>query len=93
MYTPISEDYNLKDTGRPRQYFPDAYIPNGYVDIISPEYVKKNNSLFGNNILAFVTPIGYEVDTLDEFDFLEYQVSKENLKLLSYLKNIKPNND
>lgn len=93
LYTTISKEYNLKDTGRPRQSFPDAYIPNGYVDIISTEYTKKNNSLFGDKILAFVTPIGHEVDTLDEFEYLEYKVSKENSKLLEYLKKIKSKHD
>ena len=89
FYTTISSEYSLEDTGQPRQSFPLAYIPNGYVDIIFPKYLKDNNSLFGDKILGFVTPLGYEVDTKEEFEYLEYQVTKQKLEIMDYLENIK----
>ena len=75
------EYYNL-----PRQSFPPAYYPNGYVDIIKTEYVLKNNKLHGPKMVGFVTPKTTEVDTIDNFYFLEYELNKHGNPLLDYLK-------
>lgn len=85
-YAPISDKYTLEDTNKPRQFFPDVYIPNGYVDILKPDFIKKHNSLYGNNILGYITPVGYEVDTINDFEYIEYQISKNNTDLLKYLE-------
>jgi hypothetical protein len=69
--------------------FTEIYIPNGYVDIIIPNLIKKNNSLFGDKILSFLTPIGYEIDTIDEFEYIEYRILKYGTKLFQYLRGIK----
>ncbi len=89
LYTPICDKYTLDDTNKPRQFFPEVYIPNGYVDIFKTDLIKKSNSLFGENILGYITPIGHEIDTIDDFEYLEYQVSKKSLKLVDNLKKIK----
>ncbi len=68
---PRPEYYNL-----PRQAFATAYHPNGYVDIIRTDYVKKNNRLHGPRILGFVTPRVAEVDTIEDFNYLEYQIGR-----------------
>ncbi len=91
FYTPICDKYNLEDTSKPRQFFPDVYIPNGYVDVLKIDFIKKNNSLYGSNILGYITPIGYEVDTLDDFEYIEFQISKKSTPLFKYLNKIKDN--
>ncbi len=91
FYTPICENYDLEDTNKPRQKFPDVYIPNGYVDIIKTDFITKHNSLYGNHILGFITPIGYEVDTSDDFDYLEFKATKKKINLFKYLDKIKEN--
>ncbi|WP_294961211.1 acylneuraminate cytidylyltransferase family protein [Sulfurimonas sp.] len=91
FYTPICEKYKLEDTERPRQFFPDVYIPNGYVDILRTQFVKMHNSLYGNHIFGFITPMGYEVDTLDDFEYIEFQISKKGTPLFKYLNKIKEN--
>lgn len=78
---PRPEYYNL-----PRQAFPPAYYPNGYVDIIKPHYVLKNNRLHGHKMIGFVTPKTTEVDTVDDFHFLEYEINKLGNVLFDYLK-------
>lgn len=75
------EYYNL-----PRQAFPPAYHPNGYVDIIKTDFVKSGNSLHGPHILAFVTPAAVEVDRLEDFEYLEYLIDKNGHTLYEYLK-------
>jgi N-acylneuraminate cytidylyltransferase len=86
FFTTISDKYTLEDTNKPRQSFAEVYIPNGYVDILRPKYVKENNSLYGEKILGYITPDGYEVDTLEEFGYIEYLISKNSTDLLKYLK-------
>lgn len=77
---PRPEYYNL-----PRQSFPSAYHPNGYVDIIRTGYVIDNNKLHGPKILGFVTPKVTEIDTADDFDYLEYEIKKRPSPLMEGL--------
>lgn len=60
-----------------RQTYNKTYQANGYVDVIKTAYVIKNNKLHGDHVIAFVTPRVVEVDTVDDFDYLEYLVAKE----------------
>ena len=54
-------DKNLKGEyhAYPRQKFPKAYLPNGYVDIFKPKFFLKNKKLYGK-MCPFLTK-----DTLD----------------------------
>jgi N-acylneuraminate cytidylyltransferase len=62
-----------------RQQFPSTYIPNGYVDVLSTVFIRKHGMLHGDWVLPFITPPVAEVDTEDDFAFLEYQLSREPL--------------
>ena len=75
---------DLDDLNRPRQEFVKTYDPNGYVDVYKTSYIIDNKKLLGDRVLAYITPRITEVDTMEEFDFLEYQVSK-NPTLVSRL--------
>lgn len=67
----------------PRQAFPDVYIPDGYVDIIKLETLKKN-ILHGNKVRLFETPVTYEIDNDSDFKFIEYQLEKFGSPLLEF---------
>ena len=71
-----SNSFALDASNDPRQSFNKTYQANGYVDIIKTEYVIENNKLHGDRVIAFVTPRVVEVDTPDDFDYLEYQMAK-----------------
>jgi CMP-N,N'-diacetyllegionaminic acid synthase len=60
-----------------RQNVQSTYIPNGYVDIVKVETIKKLNSLHGDKILAFETETTIEIDSIEQFNFLEYKLMKE----------------
>lgn len=77
---PRPEYYNLS-----RQLFPKAYHPNGYIDIIKTSIVQEANFLYGHYTLAFVTPFTVEVDNLEDFEYLEYQLSKNSNPIYEYL--------
>ncbi len=85
---PRLEYYNL-----PRQVFPKAYHPNGYVDIIKTDFVKRTNSLHGSHMIGFVTPVVTEVDRPDDFEYLEYQLKKIKNPVHQYLVKNFPRED
>ncbi len=71
-----SNSFALDASNDPRQGFNKTYQANGYVDVIKTEYVIKNNKLHGDRVIAFIIPHVVEVDTPDDFDYLEYQIAK-----------------
>ena len=75
-YQPIHTDFTLEDTNKPRQSFSEIFIPNGYIDIIRPQIVNLYHDVYGNKIRSFITSVTPEIDTLEEFDYLEYVVQK-----------------
>ena len=70
--------FELDDANNSRQSFPKTYTPNGYVDILKTSYILENHLLHGNRVMGYVTDFTTEVDTLDDFEFLEWQTNKNN---------------
>ena len=75
------EYYNL-----PRQSFPTAYQPNGYVDILRSDFVRSGASLHGTRMLAYVTPFTVEVDRPEDFEHLEFMLGRETSAIHDYLR-------
>lgn len=73
------DDKRVEYFNLPRQVFPKAYQPNGYIDIFRSAYVLDNKVLYGNNILGFVTEYVDDLDTLQDL-----QMIRDNLKLYNY---------
>ena len=74
----------------PRQQMPTVYIPNGYVDVLKTEHVRCHDDIHGPSILAFETPMGYEVDVAEDFDYLSFLVQRNGSPLLQYLAATSP---
>ena len=70
---------------KPRQKFPKMYNPDGYIDVVKSSHVLNNNTLHGDKMLVFVTPRCTEVDTKEDFDYLEYEIKKQRSPLLNWL--------
>jgi CMP-N-acetylneuraminic acid synthetase len=66
------EYYNL-----PNQSLPRTYAPNGYIDIVKTEVFKRGKLMHGYKILAFETEFTQEVDTQEDFDYIEYTINKK----------------
>ena len=82
----------IKDyTNLPRQTFPKAYQPNGYIDVAKRNTVNGCKSAFGTKVFPFITPVATEVDTIEEFEILEYKIAKRDSDILRYLNNWRPN--
>lgn len=70
-HDPRPDYFNL-----PRQAFPPAYWPNGYVDAIRPSTVVETGSLYGSRVLAQITPPVVEIDGPEELDYVRYRVDQ-----------------
>ena len=74
------EVYNL-----PKEAFDDVYIPDGYVDVVKASHVMNNETIHGNNMIWFQSPVCTEVDSIEEFEYIQYQLNKNGSSLLDYL--------
>jgi N-acylneuraminate cytidylyltransferase len=61
---------------QPRQVFPSTYCGNGYVDVLRVSFIQAHRKLHGSLVRAFVTLPVTEVDTEENFDYLEFQAKK-----------------
>lgn len=66
----------LDSANNARQQFPTTYQANGYVDVLSSVFIRKSGLIHGDYVLPFITPSVVEVDTLDDFAHLEFQISR-----------------
>jgi len=79
---PMPDYYNL-----PRQFFPPVYQPDGYVDVLKIKTLIKDNVFHGSKILSFVAPDTGEVDTLENLEFIKFNLEKKDYKIYRFLKN------
>lgn len=69
---------NVEIYSLPRQSLPSTYCPNGYIDIVKIETFKNGHNFYGNKILSYETKFTPEVDTIDDFYYIEYLYNKKN---------------
>ena len=84
LVTVFSHSEALDTSNLPRQSFPKTYSPNGYVDVLIPEYILSMGALHGNNVQPFITEASFEIDTEDDFELLNARLitNQESLKNL-----------
>jgi len=69
-----------------RQQCPKAYVWDGYIDILRTErIISFPDDMYGSQRLAMITPPGVEIDTIDEFELIEFIVQKKGHPLLNDL--------
>lgn len=81
-----SDDTNLDRFNLPRQAYPTVFIPDGYVDIVRSSFVLGTPLFHGDRVLGYESPQCTEVDSAEELERLEFQLSKYGSPLLDYLK-------
>lgn len=82
----ILPKYSNDQINGPRQSFPSVYIPDGYVDVLKSSFIIESGSLFGNKMLGFVSSFCAEIDTVEDFEFLEFELRKKSNPVFEYLK-------
>ncbi len=75
-----NENFNL-----PKEAFNQVYIPDGYVDIIKTSFIINNEEIHGDRMIGYESPVCSEVDSLEEFNYIQYQLNQNGSNLLDYL--------
>ena len=70
LLTPIGTIPNA-----PNQFQVKTYRPNGYIDIVSVDFVKETGHLFGRRIYGFETPPAIEIDTEHDLKIAAYEMA------------------
>lgn len=77
LITIFSHNRNIENLNKSRQSFPKTYVPNGYVDVLRTEFIKKEKRIHGDNVISFISEEVTEVDEIKDFEYLEFQISKD----------------
>jgi len=72
-----SDGTALDEANIGRQSFPTTFIANGYVDVLSVDFIRATRLLHGDRVLPFRTQPVLEVDTEDDLEHLEFQLTRE----------------
>lgn len=67
----------IEYSSSPRQSVPATYCPNGYIDILKAETFFESKTFYGDKVLCYETKFTPEVDTMDDFDYIEYIYNKK----------------
>ena len=68
--------FNHDGTNKPRHLYPTSYQGNGYVDVLKTDYVLKNRTMHGDKVIPFLTPRITDIDTMDDLEYVRYEMSK-----------------
>ena len=71
-FTKIRE---LDPANEGRQSFPTTYSPNGYIDLLYPDFIHNSGLLHGNNVWPIVTENTIEIDDESDLRFAQALIS------------------
>ena len=80
-FTSLISGLSNEDINGDRKMFPEAFIPDGYVDVLKTETILQTGGLYGDRMMAYISPVCTEVDTQEEFAFLEYELKTKGSNL------------
>jgi len=81
-----SRSSDIEAANRPRQKFRKTYDANGYVDIIKTSYIRASRKIHGDRVIGYITPRVFEVHTLEDFQYLEYQIARNPVLIKKLFK-------
>jgi CMP-N,N'-diacetyllegionaminic acid synthase len=81
----LNGDNNTEIYNLPKEAFDVVFIPDGYVDIVRRSFVMTNLAIHGDKMIGFESPVSTEVDSIEEFEYIQYQLDKKGSRLLKYL--------
>jgi CMP-N-acetylneuraminic acid synthetase len=68
--------FSLDNLNKPRQAFKNTYVANGVIDIYRKKFILKNKKLFGKKVIAYITKHTEEIDSLNQFNYIDYLLKK-----------------
>jgi CMP-N-acetylneuraminic acid synthetase len=72
----LIDDLDLEYSNLPRQMTIKTFKPNGYIDIVKTGVFQDSKTFYGDKILAYITKPIVEIDTIEEFEYLEFLIKK-----------------
>jgi len=78
-----NESYNL-----PKEAFDEVYVPDGYVDVLKHSYIDSGSQIHGDKMVGFESTVSTDVDSIEELDYIAYQLEKNGSKLKDYLDSV-----
>ena len=75
LTTIFDNNFDLDKSNNARQSFPETYVANGCIDIISVKHLTSTGTLHGNNVLPFITNYVHEIDNESDFQFLDFLIT------------------
>jgi len=76
--------FNIDASHFSRRSYQATYTANGYVDILRSEMILEQNRLYGDKVIAYKTVPVTEIDTIEQFNYLEYQL-QANMEIMEAL--------
>jgi CMP-N,N'-diacetyllegionaminic acid synthase len=68
--------FSLDELNKPRQTFKNTFVANGVIDIYKKKFILQNQKLFGKKVMAYITKRTEEVDSLEQFKYIDYLLKK-----------------
>lgn len=69
---------SIEDANKPKESFSSCYQPNGYIDILTVKTILETKTVFGTNVLGFNTEKVIDIDSQEDFNYLEYIMNKKD---------------
>lgn len=83
----LTDDSIVESHSAARQLFDDAYVGNGYIDIVDPVQINEKNMLYGDNIFLYETDIVSDIDRSQDLLNSSNQLHNDQYKdLLNYME-------
>lgn len=82
----VASSFTNDMLNNPRQGFPDVYIPDGYVDVLDVAYIRETGQLHGPKIMAFESPQCTEIDTMRDFEILNFDLNTNECDIFNAMK-------
>ncbi|MBU1086369.1 MAG: acylneuraminate cytidylyltransferase family protein [Candidatus Omnitrophica bacterium] len=86
MKSVFSGRFDIEASNLPRQMVKTTYDANGYVDVVRTSYILEHEKIHGDKVIAYITPRAYEVDTPEDFEYLEYLINKNPMLVKNLFK-------
>ena len=71
--------FSLDDLNKPRQAFKNTYVANGVIDIYRKKFILEQKKLFGKKVIAYITKYTEEIDSLNQFKYVNYLLKKKTI--------------
>jgi N-acylneuraminate cytidylyltransferase len=71
LVSTFSRSHELDPANAGRQSFPKTYSPNGYIDLLYPDFILNSGILHGNNALPIITENTIEIDSEPELNMAQ----------------------